>query len=135
MAKREMQVIKRKNRGKRKKKDRITKMNIQDKMVKKVATKNLIMMKESLTKNIMKVARREKGANMVTKNSTRRGQKLLVTTKKRTRMNTIRNINFTMISTKKANTRYLFKKSPTQNSHKFLKFLETWSQTRASFSW
>jgi hypothetical protein len=100
-----MKVIKRKNHGRRKKKDLTIKMNTQEMMVKKVVTKNQNMMKVSRTKNIMKPQRSRRGESMVTKNSTRRDRRPLVTIKKPTKMNTTKNTSSMMISTKKANIR------------------------------
>lgn len=105
MAKREMKATRRRSRGKRKKRDHTIRMNIQDMMKKKVATKKKNMMKPSHIKNIMNLPRRRRKASMVTKNSTRRDLRPLATTRRPTRTNIIKNINSTMTSTKKANIR------------------------------
>lgn len=72
---------------------------------KKVVTRNPATTKPTHTKNTMKAERRKRAANMDTRNSTRRDQRPLDTTRRPTRMNTTNPTNSTMTSTKKANIR------------------------------
>jgi hypothetical protein len=105
MAKKEMKVTRRRSHGRRKKKDLTTRTNIQDMMKRRAATRNPNMTKENPTRNIMKLERRRRKESTDTRSSTRRDRRPLVTTRRPTRMNTTRNTNSTMTSTKKANIR------------------------------
>jgi hypothetical protein len=105
MARREMKVTRKRSLGTKKKKDPTIKMTMQEKMKKKVATKNQNMMKLNHTKKIMITLRNRRVESMDTRNSTRRDQRPLDTTTRPTRMNTTKNTNSTMISMKMANIR------------------------------
>jgi hypothetical protein len=105
MARKAMKVTRKRSLGRRRKKDRTTRMNIQDMTKKKVATRNLNTMKENLTRKTMKLQRRRRKASTDTRNSTRRDRRPLAITRRLTRMNTTKNTNSTMTSTKKANIR------------------------------
>lgn len=74
-------------------------------MKKKAVTKNPTTMKLMPTVNTTNMARKKREANTVTRNSTRRDQRQLATTRKPTRMNTTKNTNSTMTNMRKANIR------------------------------
>lgn len=105
MARREMKVTRKRSLGRRKKKARTIRTIIQEMTKKKAVTRSRNMMKLTPTKNIMKLLRKARKESMVTRSSTRRDQRLLVITRRLTRMNTIKNTNSTTISMKKANIR------------------------------
>lgn len=100
-----MKDTRRRSLGRRRKKDRTIRTIIQDMTKKKAATRNLNTMKLNPTRNITKVERRARKESTDTRNSTRRDQRPLATTRRPTRMNTTKNTNSTMTSTKKANIR------------------------------